>query len=313
MATGIDTQVGFADETTPGTPVTPTLFLPVIDEQMTNKVDHIDSKSIIAGQRLLRSTQWAAGKQDPSGAVNLELQQRNLSLILKHMFGAQVVAGAGPYTHTASFVSKSGKAFTLEVGKPSLAGVKKFTYAGCKTKGWTIEADAGAIATLSLDIVAMSETVVDGVPTTASYPGTLTKPFVFQNGSLTVAGSDPGLVKKLSLKATTPMDDGRFGLGSVNRREPLENDLVDVVCTIDTEFTDLTQYSVYTGATEVAMVLNFTSGSNSLVITANVRADGATPQGSGRGILTQSIPFKVIGSTTDASGLTAVLTNSDSA
>jgi len=60
------------------------------------------------------------------------------------------------------------------------------------------------------------------------------------------------------------------------------------------------------------MVLDFTSGTDRVTITTNVRFDGESPQVGGREILTQSVPFKCVG-TTDAAAITAVLVNGDSA
>jgi hypothetical protein len=118
-------------------------------------------------------------------------------------------------------------------------------------------------------------------------------------------------VKALTISGDNMVDDSRRFLGSQFISEPLEMGLREYTGTLDVEFTDLTQYRRFVTGSEAALVAAFTSGADSVTITANVRIDGTTPQVGGREILTQSLPFKCVASGADSTAITAALVNSD--
>jgi hypothetical protein len=313
MATGIQTQLGIAEESTYNVPVAATRFFRVVDEKMVNSIARNESAGIVAGALVRKSNQWATGNQNPGGQIQMELEQVSMGLWLKHMFGGVATTGSGPYVHTFTPSDLSGKSLTVQVGKPGIAGVVPFTYGGAKVEDWEIACQQGANATCAVTTVAASEAHSGSSALalqSATYPGTLTKPFRFIDAALTIGGS-PVNVTKASLKGKNNLDANRYFLGTDQRAEPLGMNLRDYTCQVDAEFVDSTLYGHFTAGDEAALVLNFTSGSKSLVITTNVRFDGQTPGASGRGILTQSIPCVCIAPTTDASAITAVYTTTD--
>jgi hypothetical protein len=376
--TGLAAQIGYATESTVGTPVTATAFVPLISESLTQDRTRLESSGIIAGRRVLTSDQWNGGDVTVSGSVQHELYNRGLGKLFTAMFGAVATTGAGPYTHTFTPGDLTGDALTVQVGRPATNGtVYPFTYAGMKVASWEIACAAGEIATLGLDLVGQREfafrTVTDGATTSgsaaissstaafsgddigkpisgtgipagatiiavasgtaatlsanasatgtgvtftlgvalasATYPGSI-KPLKFNHASVTLGGSSVN-VKSLTLSGNNMLDDSRRFLGNQYISEPLEMGLREYTGTIEVEFTDLTQYTRFVAGTEAALVAAFTSGSDSVTITTNVRVDGSTPNVAGREILTQTLPVKCVASSTDASAITAVLVNSD--
>ncbi len=158
LKSGLAAQVGFATESTVNVPVTATRFLPLVSESMGQKIERLESAGIIAGKRVLASTQWAAGGRTYEGDVQLEMYQRNMGQTFKHMFGSVVTAGAGPYTHTCTPGDLSGLSFTAQFGVPDQAGVvQPVTYSGCKVQSWELAVKQGEIATLGLTLQAMNE------------------------------------------------------------------------------------------------------------------------------------------------------------
>jgi hypothetical protein len=377
--TGIDAQIGYALESTVGTPVTVTAFLPLVSESLMQESGRLESAGIIAGRRVLASQQWNGGDITVSGSVQHELYNRGLGKLFTAMFGAVATTGAGPYTHTFTPGDLTGDALTIQVGRPATNGTTyPFTYAGMKVASWEIACSAGEIATLGMDVVGTREidyrVVTDGVTTSgsaaitsasasfnasdignpisgtgipsgttilsvqsataatlsanasatgtsisftlgialaaASYP-TGIKPLKFNHAAITIGGSSVN-VKSLTISGNNGLDDARRFLGNQRISEPLEANLREYSGTIEVEFTDLTQYRRYITGTEAALVAGFTSGSDSVTITTNIRVDGSTPMVAGREILVQSLPFKCVASSTDASAITAVLVNSDS-
>jgi hypothetical protein len=90
-------------------------------------------------------------------------------------------------------------------------------------------------------------------------------------------------------------------------------DLAEITGTATMEFTSTEQYQRFLDGVEVPLVLSMSaSASAQATVTMNVRYDGETPAVAGKDLVVTDIPFKVIASTTDASGFTAVIVNSQS-
>ncbi|HET7486837.1 MAG TPA: phage tail tube protein [Acidimicrobiales bacterium] len=308
MAGGADCQFGFVSETTPGTALTVTKFLPIVSEKIQRNPNYIDTKTLSA-RRVLRITR--PGAAEIGGPVRLELANTTLATLLRHMFGTIATTGAGPFTHTASPGDLTGKAMTMQVGRPDSTGVvRAFTYAGCKIKNWKIAAQIGEIANLDLDIVGMTETTATALAT-AAYDATWS-PFTFVEGSVTVAGSPVTTVRSVELSSDNKIQKTRVRMGSANSKEPLENGVRAILGTIATDFDALTNYNLCVNATQTALVLTFSNGTQSLTITMNVLFVGETPTVDSADLLDQPLPYRVISGTSDAAGITAVLINSES-
>lgn len=377
--TGLSAQIGYATETTVGTPVTVTAFVPLLSETLGQDKTRLESSGIIAGRRVLTSNQWNGGNVTVSGSVQHELYNRGLGKLFTVMFGDVTTTGAGPYTHTFTPGNLVGDALTVQVGRPATNGtIYPFTYAGMKVASWEIACAQGEIATVGLDLVGQREfayrQVTDGVTTSgsaaissstaafstddvgkpisgtgipsgatiasvtsataatlsanatvtgtgvtftlgvalasASYPASI-KPLKFNHAAITIGGSSVN-VMSMSISGDNGLNADRRFLGSQYISEPLEASLRNYSGTVDIEFTDLTQYTRFVAGTEAALVASFTSGADSVTITTNVRFDGSTPQVGGPEILTQSLPFKCVASSTDSSAITVALVNGDS-
>lgn len=376
--TGMDAQIGYALESTVGTPVTVTAFLPLVSESLMQERARLESAGIIAGRSVLASQQWNGGDITVSGSIQHELYNRGLGKLFTAMFGSVATTGAGPYTHTFTPGDLTGDALTIQVGRPATNGtVYPFTYAGMKVQSWEIACSAGEIATLGMDVVGTREIdyrlVTDGVTTSgsasitsasaafnasdignpisgtgipagatiaavtsataatlsanasasgtgvsftlgialaaASYPAAI-KPLKFNHAAVSIGGVAVN-AKSLTISGNNGLDDARRFLGNQRIAEPLESNLREYSGTIEVEFTDLTQYRRFVTGSEAALSASFTSGTDSVTMTANIRVDGSTPQVAGREILVQSLPFKCVASSTDASALTVALVNSD--
>ncbi len=311
LKSGLAAQVGLKTETTWGTAVAVDRFTPLISESMTEKIERLESAGIAPGARVLRSGQWATGNVEVSGDLGFELYQQGMGLWFRHMFGAVSTSGAGPYTHTFTPGDMSDDHFTLQIGKPDVAGtVQPFTFSGCKVTEWELAAKAGELVTLGVSVVGKDLATGTSLAT-ASYGTGSGLPFSFAHASVTVGGS-AAYVKEITLKGSNGLAVDRRGIGSAYIKEPLEAELRayegEMVC----EFESLTQMNLFRNGTENALVLTIDAGSAAkCVITTNVRYDGSTPEVQGRGVTELKVPFKCLGPSTDAGAITAVLTNSD--
>src|SRR4029077_12887968 len=102
LGSGLAGQVGWVNESTFATPVTPTAFVPIVSESITQDRERLESDAIIAGRRVLTSSQWTVGNLTVAGDIALELTNRGIGKLLLAAFGTVVDAGSGPdgFTHT---------------------------------------------------------------------------------------------------------------------------------------------------------------------------------------------------------------------
>lgn len=309
IPSGLAAQVGYKSEAVYGTAETVDRFVPLVSESLTQEIERVESEGIIAGARLLRSEQWQPGNVTVSGEVQHELFQQGCGLLFEHMFGARATAGVGPYTHTYTPGNLTGKGFTVQVGKPRVDGtVQPFTYRGCKVAEWEIGLEAGANATLGLTVLGVEETTVPSLAA-ATFMAGQAKPFIFSHGTVSLGGSAVK-VRSITISGNNGLADDRRNVGSPLIDEPLESGLREVTGTVTMEFKDMTEYNRYVNGDEFAAVLALNAGASAqATVTMNARYDGSTPAVSGRELVVHDVPFKVIGTTTDALGITAALVN----
>lgn len=306
MPGGQDGQIGFKSESTVGTAVTVDQFTPFLSESIQNDIEYLDTQTVSA-RKVLRLTK--PGRKSVQGSIELELANTDLATILNNAFGAVSTTGAGPYTHTFTPADLTGQAMTVQVGRPASTGtVHPFTYAGCKVSSWTIDANVGDIATLSLDILGMSETTGTALAS-ASYDSSW-EPFTFVEAGLTIAGSSAATVKRFTITGDNSVEL-RHRLGSATSLEPLETSLRSYTGTVVTDFDSLTHYNLFVNGTEAALVALFDNGTETLTITTNVQFVGETPTNGGFELLEQPLPFRCLSSTDDATAITAELVNSE--
>lgn len=234
-----------------------------------------------------------------------EIATLGLDLVGQREFAFRTVTDGVTTSGSAAITSVTAAFSTDDIGKP-ISGT------GIPSGATIIAVASGTAATLSANATATGTgvTFTLGVAlASATYPTSI-KPLKFNHASVTIGGSAVN-VKSLTLSGNNMLDDSRRFLGSQYIAEPLEMGLREYTGSLEIEFTDLTQYTRFVAGTEAALVAAFTSGTDSVTITTNVRVDGSTPNVAGREILTQTLPIKCVASSTDASAITAVLVNSD--
>jgi hypothetical protein len=304
-------QVGFASETTFGTPVTVDKFVPVLASNLTVDEGLMRPRGIRAARRTLVPARL--GPKVVSGQVRLELPYITVATLLKHMFGSVNTTGAGPYVHTATPGSQIGttKSLTLQVGINDITDtVRPFTASGVKVAQWELACQVGEFATLSLDWVA-KDIVTATALATASYATGVGIPFTFVEGSVSVAGSPVATARAMTLRGAKNLKTDRHVLGSRTILEQLEQERFEFSGSVTCDFESLTQYAAAAAATEVAIVETFSNGVQSLVITMNGQLMNVAPSLTSNGLEEQTLNFEVGHATSDASAITAVLTNSD--
>ena len=291
-----DLQVGFGEESSWNTPVTPDHFIEVTDESVKQTIDRIESSGLRTNRVLASSANWTPGNVDINGDLNFEFQSRGMGLLLKHLTGVTptiTTPGGGSTsrnqaTKLSATETTDGKGLTFQIARTDVAGARqKFTYSGAKIASWELSCNAGEILMGKVTLDAASETQATGSVTSPTYPtGT---PLVYAGAAITLAGSSFD-VKSFDIKGDNGLKTDRYVLGSTTKKEQLQTGLRSVTGTLGVEWTGLTAYQRFTtGATATLQAkfqsLNTIDGSiyASLTITMEkVRFDGDTPVGGGQ-------------------------------
>ena len=299
--TGLAGSFGLKAEVTYGVYTTVDEWIPIISEGITREEAHTISRAIRAGRTVLTSDQWNGGVIDVGGPIAMELNNKNIRTLFKAMFGIET--GSSPYTYTPVDNTQS---LTLQVGRPGIAGtVHPFTYTGAKVASWEIAAEVGETVSLTVEVIAQAEATSYAL-TSPSYTASML-PYKFTGATLSIAGSAVNTVRSMSLSGDNMMARRNF-LGSQTTAEPFAAGLYEYTGTVTTDFESLTAYSRFVTGTEAALVMTFTRGSSTVVVTTNVKFNGTTPNIADSEVLAQELPFMCVASSTDASAITVVYT-----
>lgn len=304
VRSGIAAQFGFAAETTVGTRVTVTSFLPIISESVKRSDPRIESEATRAGRLVETSDEWAAGLITIGGDIALELTTKDLGPILHAMMGSST--GSSTFTYTPGDLF--GRSLTTQFGRPDVSGtVQPFTYGGTKIMSWEIACEAGKIATLGLSVETCLVDETTGVALAAASFTASQKAFNFAGATLSIAGTTTS-VNQMTISGDNKLERREFN-GTAYTKEHVQTSLREYVGTLVAEFESLTNYNLFVNGTEGALVASFVNGASSLVITQNVRFDGETPNIGGRGITALNLPYKAIASSAaDSSAISIVYT-----
>lgn len=209
----------------------------------------------------------------------------------------------GVTTVTSTAISSATAAFSqADVGKPisgtgipagaTIASVESATAANISANA----SASGTGVTFTLGIALAS----------ASYAASI-KPMSFISGSVTIGGS-AYKTKELTIAGDNGLDVDRNFAGDASRDEPLEAALREYTGTIDSEYFSPAAYRRFlSGDAATVVVVLKRPGGSTCTITMNARFDGTTPNLDGTAVVQQSLPFKCLGTTTDAAAITAVL------
>lgn len=301
-------QWGAKSEVSWGTSVVVDTFVPVLGANLTVDEGYMRP----AGIRASRRTQVPAqlGRKVVAGSVNFELPNLSIAMLMKHMFGAVATTGAGPYTHTYTPGAHLGKSFTQQIGIEDAAGtVQPFTTSGTKIESWQLACSVGEFAQLTFDYTAKDVTTATALAS-ASYAAGLA-PFTFVQGSVSVNGTTVASAKAVTLSATKGLVTDRHVLGSRLIREQLERDRFQFSSEITADFENLTLFNLAVAATQVASVLTFNNGTDTLTVTTSGQVVGDAPSLTGNGLEEQTIRLGHSHATSDASAITSVLVNGE--
>ena len=252
LSSGLDAQFGMVDESTWGTAVTVTTFLPFLSESMELVSERIESATIRAGDRVQSEDTWALNTKGAAGTIDFELSNRAFGEIWEACLGTRAITtpgGSAPRDHTCT-IGDTVVPKTIQIGRPSTAAgaVQPYTYAGCKVTGWQFSQAIDEMAKISVDWDAQS-CVTSTALATASYTANAIQ-FPFTQCAITVGGSAVAATS-FTLTGSTGLNTERYQINSTgNKREQLPAQLYELTGELVMEFEDLTEAAYYTAGTE---------------------------------------------------------------
>jgi hypothetical protein len=299
---GIDTQLGVAEEVTYGTYVAPTRFLTFISESMKLNIDRNESKGLRSGQKYDRTDQWKAGKRRAAGSLQTEVGNKGFGLLFKHALGgiATTADGTGK-KHTATPGDLFGKALTVQIGTPDVSGtVQPYSYMGSKVASWGLSQPVNDFLLMTLGLDAQDESTAQTLAA-ATAPAE-TELFHWSGLVVTVGGSSFDALS-FDFNQDNGLNVDRHHLrGSTLKKEPIEAGKRQASGTLVGEFENLTAYTRFVAGTTATIIATWTAVATydtakpfKLVLTLqNCRFDGDTPDVGGPDVVQQSLPFKVL-------------------
>ena len=165
-AFGINTVLGFAEEVTYGTGVSPTKFVDqVLEESFMLERPFTSKPNLRSVSQIVR----VQGKTTAKGGFKAMMGFNGLERIMKHALGSNATTGAGPYTHTASLSDALPVGLTFYVSR-DVGVYDPWSYLGCQISKLTIRQAVEEIAEIEVEVVAKNGvTVAESAPTYATF------------------------------------------------------------------------------------------------------------------------------------------------
>lgn len=239
----LDHQIGFADESVYGTPVTVSRFFEYNSEGIAESEGRTEGDPLRVGTYARRSDRFTPYFAGAAGTVQLDVMSKGFGYFLKHMLGT--VATTGPaetvvYTHTGTVGELLGDYFTCQVNRPfHPSGTNQaFTYSGGKVTEWTLSnsVDGNLVLDLGMDF---QQVATATALASASYPSGMDN-LTWAGGVVTVGGTQFD-VTEISVSGNNGLDVERRQIrGNTLKKEPTAGRR-EITWSLSADFDSLTQ------------------------------------------------------------------------
>lgn len=325
VAGGLNGQLGFVDEVTPGTAITVSRFGEYDSEKITHDLGRQEHTGLRTGRKVLGSNNYEVGREEFGGDLELTIQTKGQALWLKHIMGLVTTTTPGGGTtskqHKATVGTLDGKSLSVQISGNDDAGVARpKTGAGVKVARFELSGKENDFAKMVLTLDGMSGTYATALAT-ASYP-TAPRDYFGTQCSVKIAGAEVDCAE-WSLSGDNGLDMERFYMQTSapgRKREQLEGDkLRSYSGKLTLAFPDMTTYNRYENNTQSTLQITYTHPVAieatifpSFDITcAAVRWDGNSPTVDGVGRIKVELEYKVIDTLATDGPLVLTMVNSD--
>lgn len=310
VGSGIGGQVGIVAETTYGTYVAPTRFLPVTGSDLKKVKNTTDITPFGAGNLIKPSWGREVTTKGGGGSIDLPVVNKGMGLIIQALMGTTVTpvqqATSTAYLQTHTLADTAGKSLTAQVGVPNTAGtVNPYSFVGCKVMGgeFTLEVAKELTAKFDLD----AQDVTEGETLAAASFATGLRPFVGTDVTAKIGtyGSEASVsgVTKATVKIDRSLGVERYYFGGAGlKAEPIINGFAPITGTITADFVtkadwadrfrDDTEFSLVLEA--VGSLIESTYYHTFRITIPGCRLDGDTPTLSGQEVVSGDFPFTAL-------------------
>lgn len=246
MSAASRAQVGWKEEGTVGTIITPTRFMEFNSEGVKGRYGRTDSAGMRSGQRVQRSDRFVPYLFGGAGPYTFEVLTKGFAAWLKQMLGS--VATTGPtdttaYTHTGTVGPMLGQSFTWQVNRPfhPTDTDQAWTYSGGKVPNWKLSNSVDAMLMCELGLDFMGEDTATALAA-ASYP-TAMQNLSWAGGLVTIGGSSFDILD-IEISCDNQMKVGKdrqYLRNSTLPKEAVESKYRDVSWKITADNDTLTQ------------------------------------------------------------------------
>lgn len=318
--TGLDAQVGYKLETTPGTAVTVDKFVEFNSEGFEFDPGFIEPEGLRAGVKFKRGSRLVQSRKSVTGSLELNHSTRDMGGLWKAALGSSVttptlVLGSA-YKQVHQTGDLLGKSLTIQVGRPQPSDgvVKAHTYSGCKVTGWEFSVSDNEVAKMSLDFDGWDEATATALATAAYDTGAEEFNFA-QASSFSIGGTISGttelayaggtavssIVKSISFKGDNALATERYGLGNAGiKREQLENGIPTITGTLEAEYLQSEFYTPFKANTSTSLylklegsVISGTDKNTLEFIVPQIKIKKVTPKVDGPDIVSAQVEFEV--------------------
>lgn len=259
---GMNSWLGFGDESTYGVAATRTAFLEIESETLMKEVAKINANSIL--RRGTVDNKIIAGAVSVSGDMVFQAQYDGWLKLLKHAFGAvvdsqpDVTNAPTVYKHTFTIQDVLPTGLTFEVFRDTTLFTtepnKSFIYTGCKIEKFELTCQVDQTVKVTVSIIGQ-----DGerdVKSSSNPPFSGAPYMIFTQGILTYNNDDKE-VTNVTLTLTNGLAV-RPKLGSALTREPVSDVKLVASGSFEMEFNNWGEYDDFINNTERTLTLNFT-------------------------------------------------------
>lgn len=259
-------EIGIGRETSRGTPVAPTQWLPWSTINFGDKQEIVEETSALG--RIEGTDNLYGTIRYGAGTIEADVRAAYLGLILTNLLGATPTpSGGNPYTHTFT-LAQNNQHQSLSIiaqDKTNADIVKMFPLA--MINKWTLKIVAGRIVTNSIDFISLPGK--DWTSQTSSFTALGSK-FLHQHLSLKVASNLAGLTGStaISVKSLDLVIDKhlvRNDVAGTVTPEDINNQDFRVSGSIVLNYEDATWLNYMTGVTDRAMEIILNAGSSGIL------------------------------------------------
>lgn len=257
MSLGALGYVGYGVESTEGTFVAPTKFLPVSSFSFEDTNDYIVPDQIRNTRD--RSVAMAAPYMT-SGSMEMELIPYDISTLLKSAFAASVSTsayGGGGYQHALT-PGDTSPTLTFE---SNAADILVMRYGGIRVNTLEIKAAFGEIVTSSWGLEGTTRQSMGSSQTSQTYTDVL--PLHFTGADVFVAGSQNVMVKDFSFTVGNNLER----IGTLRKTRSWRRTALgmrDTGLSMTLDFTDSAEYDRFLAENEFVVKLHMESGTSGL-------------------------------------------------